>query len=992
MALYREGKAAMAADGTVTGTGTKWQSSLSLIRPGATIMFLSSPIQMAVVNKVVSDTEIKAITTKGAVVASSDYAILLSDSLTVDGLAQDVAETLRYYQSQETVIADAVEFFKTFDFESLQNLANQIKADSEAAGASATAAAASESAAKTSETNAKASENKAKTSETNAKASETAAKTSETNAKASETAAKTSETNAKSSENKAKTSETNAKASETAAKTSETNAKASETAAKTSETNAKASETAAKTSETNAKASETAANSAKTDAQTANGQTQNLRDQVVDLVAGVQAPDKLPRSPTGSAGSWMKIANIKRTTGSFAFAQFIAGGGSDYGNANLPVDLFSISGRGLPATLSSSNIDLNFTQIGLQPNMGNESTRVKIGVVQLEDDSFDVYLFANTRYVPPMWINRINIQPGGGLITGPIIDRTGYTWITTEPTGIVYNNPIKYLRSDDNTIPRTNVANTFSQPQAISVPGGNATLTLNGATIRVNDAGAIVYALTAGDPGMYFRPNGDTNSAKQVVFDATNFTVTGLNASFSNAVTMSSTLRVNGSSNLRGGVDVTASQKLPLKETTATTGIGVNFIGDNATECSFGIENTAGGSAVFHNYARGASNSVTKNNQLLGGYGSRPWLGSDYTEHSNAALHFLGAGDASGTNHGGWIRLLVTPKGKTISDRVPAFRLSDNGDLWLVPDGAMHPDLGLVRSVETLNAAVPGFNAPTNQDGRGLKLVGSPAPEINMIAPRAGLTSAPAIRAMWCDGDLSGTSRSVGATQAGSSFYVGASGHDGQKFDSMRVAISFSAVQGWGTNNTPTDISFETTAVGSNARRSVWRIGAGGTLAPSTDNSVDIGGASVRVAQIYAVRGTINTSDARLKNDVRAMSDPETEAAKAIAKEIGFWTWKEQADMNDVREHCGLTVQRAIEIMESFGLEPFKYGFICYDKWDEHTVVSEYGPVNEDGSENPIYKTIPAGDRYSFRIDELNMFIAKGFEARLSALEDKLGM
>lgn len=165
MALYREGKAAMAADGTVTGTGTKWQSSLSLIRPGATIMFLSSPIQMAVVNKVVSDTEIKAITTNGAVVASSDYAILLSDSLTVDGLAQDVAETLRYYQSQETVIADAVEFFKTFDFESLQNLANQIKADSEAAGASATAAAASESKAKTSEDNAKSSENAAKTSE-----------------------------------------------------------------------------------------------------------------------------------------------------------------------------------------------------------------------------------------------------------------------------------------------------------------------------------------------------------------------------------------------------------------------------------------------------------------------------------------------------------------------------------------------------------------------------------------------------------------------------------------------------------------------------------------------------------------------------------------------------------------------------------------------------------------------------------------------------------
>ena len=971
MALYREGKAAMAADGTVTGTGTKWQSSLSLIRPGATIMFLSSPIQMAVVNKVVSDTEIKAITTKGAVVASSDYAILLSDSLTVDGLAQDVAETLRYYQSQETVIADAVEFFKTFDFESLQNLANQVKADSQSAGASATAAAASESAAKTSETNAKASENKAKTSETNAKASETAAKTSETNAKASETAANTSEANAKSSENKARTSETNAKASETAAKTSETNAKASENKAKTSETNAKASETAAKTSETNAKASEAAANSAKTDAQTAKGQTQDLYNQTVGLVAGVQAPDKLPTSP-GASRAWMNIAKVKGAGAGFAFVQFIIGGGSDYGSANLPVDIFSLSGRGLPASpLTSDNVDIWFTQrtlIATRPN----SQRLNLGVVKNTDGSFDVYLHA-PKYIPEMWLNRLNVQPRGDVITGPIIDRTGYKWVTTEPDGIVYNSPSDYLMANDNTIPRTNVANTFRQPQAISVPRGNATLTLNGCTVRANNNNGLVISTPSGSEGMSFRPNGDTSTNGQM-------TISGNGDVLVNGVVKSK------------GVDVTASQKLPLKETTATTGIGVNFIGDNATECSFGIENTAGGSAVFHNYARGASNSVTKNNQLLGGYGSRPWLGSDYTEHSNAALHFLGAGDASGTNHGGWIRLLVTPKGKTISDRVPAFRLSDNGDLWLVPDGVMHSDLDLVRSFETLNAAISGFNAPTNQDGRGLKLVGSPAPEINMIAPRAGLTSAPAIRAMWCDGDLSGTSRSVGATQAGSSFYIGASGHDSQKFGSMRVAISFSAVQGWGTNNTPTDISFETTAVGSNARRSVWRIGSSGSLAPSTDNSVDIGGASFRVGQVYAVRGTINTSDARLKNDVRAMSDPETEAAKAIAKEIGFWTWKEQVDMNDVREHCGFTVQRAIEIMESFGLEPFKYGFICYDKWDEHTVVSEYGPANEDGTENPIYKTIPAGDRYSFRLEELNLFIAKGFEARLSALEDKLGM
>lgn len=259
-------------------------------------------------------------------------------------------------------------------------------------------------------------------------------------------------------------SATAALASQNAAKTSENNASASKTAAKTSETNAK-------TSETNAKESETAANSAKTDAQTANGQTQSLYNQTVNLVAGVQAPDKLPTSP-GSSRAWMKIANIKSAGNGYAFVQFIIGGGTDFGNANLPVDIFSISGRSLPDTLTSNNIDTNFTQrtlIAAKPG----AQRINLGVVKNTDASFDVYLHTPTVYIPEMWLNRLNVQANYGLITGPIIDRTGYTWITTEPAGIVYNSPADYLMANDSAIPRTNVANTFSQPQVIS-----STLTL----------------------------------------------------------------------------------------------------------------------------------------------------------------------------------------------------------------------------------------------------------------------------------------------------------------------------------------------------------------------------------------------------------------------------------------------------------------------------------------------------------------------------------
>lgn len=131
MALYRTGTAAMDAQGVITGTGTKWREPLSLIRTGATIVFLTSPLKLAVISDIVSDTEMKAIQTDGDPVENGNYVILLNDSLTVDGMAQDVAETLRYYQSKETVIEEAIEFFKNFDLKTLQDLVNKVNADAQ---------------------------------------------------------------------------------------------------------------------------------------------------------------------------------------------------------------------------------------------------------------------------------------------------------------------------------------------------------------------------------------------------------------------------------------------------------------------------------------------------------------------------------------------------------------------------------------------------------------------------------------------------------------------------------------------------------------------------------------------------------------------------------------------------------------------------------------------------------------------------------------------
>lgn len=189
MALYRRGTASMDADGTVHGTDTKWKDQLALIRVGATIVFLEQPIKLAVISDIVSDTELKAISTDGQTAANGKYVILLNDSLTVNGLAQNVAETLRYYQSKETEIAGAMDIIASLDMDNLNRIVEEIKANKSAAESAKNqaelardAAAANRDAASKFATSAEQSKNAAKTSETNANSAKTAAETARSQA------------------------------------------------------------------------------------------------------------------------------------------------------------------------------------------------------------------------------------------------------------------------------------------------------------------------------------------------------------------------------------------------------------------------------------------------------------------------------------------------------------------------------------------------------------------------------------------------------------------------------------------------------------------------------------------------------------------------------------------------------------------------------------------------------------------------------------------
>lgn len=172
---------------------------------------------------------------------------------------------------------------------------------------------------------------------------------------------------------------------------------------------------------------------------------------------------------------------------------------------------------------------------------------------------------------------------------------------------------------------------------------------------------------------------------------------------------------------------------------------------------------------------------------------------------------------------------------------------------------------------------------------------------------------------------------------------------------------------------------------------------------PSADDAAGFGTSSLRPSQYYAVNGTINTSDAREKSDVREMSLAEQSAAIEMAGHIGFYQWLaaiSQKGGDGARLHCGLTVQKAIQIMESHGLDPMKYGFICYDSWDEtpEQIESWEDEFDDDGQlireagSRVVQAYIPAGDRYSFREGERNAFIISGLAAKLSNLESRLSV
>lgn len=82
---------------TATGTGTNWTAPASQVRAGQTIIVMSDPVQMFQISSVNSGTSLTVTPAASPALSGQKYGILVSDNISVDGLAQAISQLINEY-------------------------------------------------------------------------------------------------------------------------------------------------------------------------------------------------------------------------------------------------------------------------------------------------------------------------------------------------------------------------------------------------------------------------------------------------------------------------------------------------------------------------------------------------------------------------------------------------------------------------------------------------------------------------------------------------------------------------------------------------------------------------------------------------------------------------------------------------------------------------------------------------------------------------------
>ena len=102
----------------------------------------------------------------------------------------------------------------------------------------------------------------------------------------------------------------------------------------------------------------------------------------------------------------------------------------------------------------------------------------------------------------------------------------------------------------------------------------------------------------------------------------------------------------------------------------------------------------------------------------------------------------------------------------------------------------------------------------------------------------------------------------------------------------------------------------------------------GTAVRPSSDGTVDLGTLTRRWDDVYAVNGTIQTSDLNEKQDIEELTEAETTVALKCKSLLRKFRWKSAVEEkgDDARIHFGIIAQDLRDAFESEGLDAGRYG------------------------------------------------------------------
>lgn len=155
-------------------------------------------------------------------------------------------------------------------------------------------------------------------------------------------------------------------------------------------------------------------------------------------------------------------------------------------------------------------------------------------------------------------------------------------------------------------------------------------------------------------------------------------------------------------------------------------------------------------------------------------------------------------------------------------------------------------------------------------------------------------------------------------------------------------------------------------------------------MTPDSTNTYALGSASRAWSGGFTQSAFTVVSDARDKTEPLNISDALLDAWSEVDfVQFQYLDRIEEKGADSARWHFGIIAQRAKEAFERHGIDAHRYGFLCFDSWDD--VYEE----DADGSRKLI---TPAGSRYGIRYEEVLILEAALMRRTIKRMQEALAV